>query len=91
MSFTHDLIEHILATKDSQNKQGKYVLRNGLETKDILFSIPIPDRCKTLGDAYFLASVVRRIISYIQEGNPTEALKIAHELSIAYEKKEDTD
>jgi hypothetical protein len=91
MSFIFDLTEHILATKDSQNKQGKYVLRNGLETKDILFSIPIPERCKSLGDAYFLASIVRRIISYIQEGNPTEALKIAHELSIAYEKKEDTD
>ncbi len=87
MSFTHDLIEHILQTKDSQNKQGKYVLRNGLETKDILFSIPIPERCTTLGDAYFLASVVRRIISYINDGNPTEALKIAHELAITYERR----
>lgn len=91
MSFIFDLTEHILATKDSDNKQGKYMLRNGLEVKDILFSIPIPKRCHTLGDAYFLASIVRRIISYINDGNPREALKIAHELSIAYEKKEDTD
>lgn len=86
MSFTHDLIEHILATKDSQNKQGKYVLGNGLETKDILFAIPIPERCKTLGDAYFMASILRRMVSYIHDGNPTEALKIAHELSMVYDK-----
>jgi hypothetical protein len=86
MSFTHDLIEHIVATKDSQNKQGKYVLRNGLETKDILFAIPIPQHCKTIGDAYFLGSIIRRAISYIADGNPNEALKLAHELSMVYDK-----
>ena len=89
MSFTHDLIEHIVATKDSDNKQGKYMLRNGLELMDILDALPIPPRCKTLKDAYYLASVLRRTISYIQEGNPTEALKLAHELSMVYERKED--
>jgi len=87
--FIHDLIEHILNTKDSQNKQGKYMLRNGLETMDVLDAIPIPERCKTLKDAYFLASILRRMVSYIQEGNPTEALKIGHELAIDYDKATD--
>jgi hypothetical protein len=63
------------------------MLGNGLETMDVLDAIPIPARCKTLKDAYYLASVIRRMISYIQEGNPTEALKIGHELAIDYEKE----
>lgn len=83
--FIHDLIEHILNTKDSEHKDGKYMLLNGLEVMDILDSIPI-GRVKTLGQAYRLASVLRRHISYIQEGNPREALKEAHELQMEYER-----
>jgi hypothetical protein len=85
--FIHDLIEHICNTKDSQNKQGKYMLGNGLEVMDILDAIPIPDRCKTLGEAYRLGSTLRRDISYIREGNPREALKLAHELQMEYDKR----
>ncbi len=88
MSYTYDLIEHIINTHDSENKQGKYMLGNGLETKDILFSIPIPERCKTLGDAYFLASILRRMVSYIKDGDHKEALKIGHEIAILEEKEE---
>lgn len=86
--YLDDLENHIKSTLDSDNKQGKYMLGNGLETKDILFSIPIPERCKTLGDAYFLASVLRRMVSYIKDGDRGEALKIGHEISILYDKEE---
>jgi hypothetical protein len=85
--FIHDLIEHICNTKDSQNKQGKYMLGNGLEVMDILDAIPI-GRIKTLGQAYRLASILRRHISYIQDGNPREALKEAHELQMEYERSD---
>ena len=84
--FIKDLTEHILNTKDSQNKQGKYILGNGLEVMTILDSIPIPKRCKTLGQVYRLASTLRRDISWIQEGNPTEFLKLVHEGMIEYER-----
>lgn len=85
-SFIHDLIDHILNTKDSENKHGKYMLLNDLELMDILDAIPIPKRCVTLGQAYRLGSTLRRNVSYIQEGNPREALKLAHELGMEYEK-----
>jgi hypothetical protein len=89
--FIHDLLEHILNTKDSENIHGKYMLRNGLEVMDILDAIPI-GRIKTIGQAYRLGSIIRRGISYIQEGNPREALKLAHELQMEYERsnKEDS-
>lgn len=88
LSYTSDLIQHIINTKDKDNQQGKYMLNNGLEVMDILDAIPIPERCKTLKDAYFLGSLVRRIVSYIQEGDPQEALKIGHETQIVYDKEE---
>ena len=84
MSFIHDLSEHIIDTKSQ-----KYCLNNNLEVKDILFSIPIPYHCKTLGDAYFLASIIRRIVSYIADGDKKEALKMAHELSMVYEREKE--
>jgi hypothetical protein len=83
--FIHDLLEHILNTKDSQNIHGKYMLGNSLEVMDILDAIPI-GRIKTLGQAYRLGSILRRHISYIQDGNPREALKMAHELQMEYER-----
>lgn len=85
--FVHDLINHITNTHDKNHIDGKYTLLNNVEMKDILFSIPIPARCKTIGDAYFLGSIMRRMVSYIQEGDPKEALKTAHELSLVYEVK----
>jgi hypothetical protein len=83
--FIHDLIEHITNTKDSQNKQGKYMLGNGLEVKHILYSIKIPSWCTRLGDAYLLASVIRRLVSFCSDGDREEALKAAHELSMLYD------
>ena len=88
LSFTSDLIEHILNTKDATHKDGKYVL-NGMEAMDVLEAIPIPKHATTLKQAYLMGSIIRRMISYIQEGNPKEALKLAHELSMVYEQKED--
>lgn len=88
MSYTHDLIDHIIKTKDKDNQQGKYMLLNGLETMDILDAIPIPARCRTLKDAYFLASILRRMVSYCKDGDPVEAVKIGHELAITYDKDE---
>lgn len=88
MSYTADMIEHIIKTKDTDNEHGKYVLRNGLEVMDILDAIPIPARCRTLKDAYFLASILRRMVSYCKDGDELEALKIGHELAIVYEQCE---
>lgn len=84
MNFIFDLSEHILNTKDSNHKSGKYVL-NGMETMDILEAIPIPKNVTTLKQAYFMGSLIRRMVSYIQEGDKKEALKIGHELSILYD------
>jgi hypothetical protein len=80
--FIYDLIEHITNTKSE-----KYVLENGLEVKDILYSIKIPSWCSRLGDAYFLASVIRRLVSYCSDGDRDEALKAAHELSMLYDEQ----
>jgi hypothetical protein len=88
MSFTADLIEHILNTKDLSHKDGKYNLLD-CDRSELMRHMPIPTWCKNLEEVGLCWSIQRRLISYFQEGNPKEALKLAHELSMVYEQKED--
>lgn len=89
--LVYDLVNHIISTKDPSNNQGKYVLRHGVELKDILSMIPIPSWCENCEDAYYYISVIRRMIAlggeHDRDKRQKERLKIAHEIAISYEVK----
>ena len=84
--FIHDLTEHILSTKDSASSDGIYNLID-CDRSELMRHIPIPKWCKNLEDAGLCHSIIRRMISLMAVYNPTEALKIAHELMMVYERK----